>query len=146
MHLKCAEPWDWIATCKILANRKYITFLPTFYPRSNLVSQGSWRKLLMKLFPVLWDVDMNNGENWWHQECFISHLPSLEALCPGIGYSSTSAFWLRSSAPSVKDSPVKLCTISRGDGASPPPAVSKPSPLCSEQTACRTLNTPRIFT
>lgn len=143
LKLKCAEPWDWILdTYKILADRKQV-FLPTFYPKSNLVFLDSWRKLHMKLFPVQWDV---NIQKWWELmtlRTFISYLPSLEAPHPGLGHDSTNAFWLMSSAPFVKEFPVKLHRISRGDGASPSPAIIKPFPLCSSKHSTQILNTSR---
>lgn len=42
LNLKRTERGDWIlATCKILANGKQVTFLPSFYGKSTLISLDS---------------------------------------------------------------------------------------------------------
>lgn len=145
LDLKCAESCDWIrATGETLANGKQVTFLPAFYRGviwSPWTHEGNCRWSCF-LCSETWT--SNNDEKWRHQEPFIPHLPSPEALHPGLGPDSTSAFW-SSSAPVAREFPIKLHRISRGDGPSPLPIMvhSALSSMLWASRAHRILNTSR---
>lgn len=61
----------------------------------------------MNLFPVQWDMNSNNGENWWQQEPLISYLPARKNLHLGFGQVSTDAPGLVSLVLFVKDMQAK---------------------------------------
>ena len=134
LHLKCVESCDWIrATGEILANGKQVPFLPAFYGGviwSPWTHEGNCR---WSCFPCSETWTSNNDEKWWHQEPFTHHLPSPEALHPGLGPDSTSALWSRSSAPVAREFPIKLQRIRRGDGPSPWPIMDQLCCLWCEQ-------------